>query len=184
MPRSQKHPLRPLTAEERNQLEQFSRSHSQTAQRVARAKSLLGVAKGMSFSDAAKSAARKSGDAVGELVARFNAEGLKALQPRHGGGYSIKYTPEQRSRILQEVRRTPDRELDATSTWSLSSLQRALRQLPGFEQLSTFTILEVLHEAGLSWQHNRSWCQTGTAVRKRKQGSVVVSDPDCEAKKT
>ena len=40
------------------------------------------------------------------------------------------------------------------------------------------------HEAGLSWQRNRTWCETGTAVRKRKHGSVVVTDPDCDAKKT
>jgi hypothetical protein len=81
-------------------------------------------------------------------------------------------------------RRIPDRELDGTSTWSLTTLQRALRQHPEFEQISTFTILAVLHEAGLSWQRNRTWCETGTAVRKRKHGSVVVTDPDCDAKKT
>ena len=34
-----------------------------------------------------------------------------------------------------------------------------------------------------SWQRSRSWCQTGTAQRKRKSGIVTVIDPDSEAKK-
>jgi transposase len=184
MPRPHKNPLRLLTSDEQTHLEHLARSHTPPAIVVARAKSLLAVANGMNFTAAASSAGRKSGPAISQLVARFNTESLNALHSRHAGGYAIKYTPEQRSRILEEVRRTPDRELDGTSTWSLTTLQRALRQHPDFEQLSTFTILEVLHQAGLSWQRNRTWCETGTAVRKRKHGSVVVTDPDCDAKKT
>ena len=37
------------------------------------------------LSEAARRAGRRSGDAVAHLVARFNAEGLAALTPRHGG---------------------------------------------------------------------------------------------------
>lgn len=94
------------------------------------------------------------------------------------------YTLEQRQTILKEARRTPDRELDGTSNWSLTTLQRTLRKQANLENLSTFVILQVLHEAGLSWQRNRTWCETGTAVRQRKHGSVVVTDEDCDAKKT
>jgi transposase len=184
MPRPHNHPLRTLTTDEQNHLEHLARSHTHPAIVVARAKSLLAVSHGMNFTAAAGNAGRKSGPAVANLVARFNTESLDALHPRHGGGYAIKYTPEQRNRILEEVRRVPDRELDGTSTWSLTTLQRALRQYPEFQQISTFTILAVLHESGLSWQRNRTWCETGTAVRKRKHGSVVVTDPDCDAKKT
>lgn len=184
MPRPHNHPLRTLTTDEQNQLEHLARSHTHPAIIVARAKSLLAVANGMNFTAAAKSVGRKSGPAVSHLVARFNTHGVDALHSRHGGGYIIKYTSEQRNRILEEVRRSPDRELDGTSTWSLTTLQRALRQHPKFEQISTFTILAVMHEAGLSWQRNRTWCETGTAVRKRKHGWVVVTDPDCDAKKT
>ncbi len=184
MPRVQKDPLRPLTLEEQTQLELLTRSQTQPAMIVARAKSLLGVANGQKFTDAARSAGKKSGDAVAHLITRFNFEGLDALKPRHGGGYPVKYTPEQRQKILELARRTPDRELDGTSNWSLTTLQRTLRKQPGLENLSTFVILEVLHEAGLSWQRNRTWCETGTAVRQRKHGTVVVTDVDCDAKKT
>ena len=72
----------------------------------------------------------------------------------------------------------------ARRPWSLTTLQRALRAAEdGLPRVSTYTILNVLHEAGYSWQHNRSWSQTGQAVRKRKTGKVIVTDPDTEAKK-
>src|SRR3982751_2308767 len=64
-------------------------------------------------------------------------------------------------------------------------LQRALRQAEeGLPTISTYTIWQVLHHAGRSWQKSRTWCDTGVVVRKRKRGVVMVSDPDAGAKKT
>jgi transposase len=171
-------PLRPLSEAEREQLTRVARSQAERADRVARAKALLAVADEASFTAAARAAGRTSGDAVAHLVSRFNQHGLGALDARHGGGPPIQYGPAERERILCAARRTPDRERDGTATWSLTTLQRALRQAPdGLPQVSTFTILQVLHEAGLSWQANRSWCETGVAQRKRKAGVVRVVDP-------
>lgn len=185
MPRVQKDPLRPLTTEERHDLERVSRSQSEPAGHVARAKELLAVADGRRFTDAARLAGRRSGDAVAHLVARFNREGLAALEPGHGGGQPQRYTAVEQERILQEVRRTPDREQDKTATWSLSTLQGALRRAPdGLPGISTYTIWCVLHDAGFTWDKDRSWCETGTAIRKRKSGTVTVIDPDATPKKT
>ena len=185
MPRQQKDPLRGVTEEERLCLEQLSRAQREAAAHVARAKALLAVADGMSFSDAARTAGRRSGDAIAHLVARFNSEGLGAIEPRRNRGRDPLYGNTERERILQEVRRTPEREQDGTNTWSLTTLQRALRQAPdGLPHLSTYTIWCVLHDAGLSWQRDRSWCETGSAQRVRKQGVVCVTDPDTEAKKS
>ena len=185
MPRPQNDPLRPLTAAEHAALERLSRAQTASAALVARAKALLAVAAGRSFTDAARAAGRKSGDAVAHLVARFNREGLTTLTPGHGGGQPKRYTPVEQERILREVRRTPDRDTDQTGTWSLTTLQRALRQAPdGLPTVSTATIGNVLHEAGFAWQRDRSWCETGVVVRKRKSGAVTVVDPDAVAKKT
>jgi hypothetical protein len=50
--------------------------------------------------------------------------------------------------------------------------------------VSTFTILHALHEAGYSWQQSRTWCKTGTTLRKRKDGTVEESsDPLTQEKK-
>ena len=185
MCRRQKAPLRVLSEEEREQLERCSRSLTRPADEVIHAKELLAVADGHAFTEAAKLAGRKSGDAVAHLVARFNAVGLAALHTRHGGGPPIRYTSVECERILREFRRAPDRRLDGTATWSLVTLQRALRRAPdGLPRVSTHTIGCVLHEAGYTWQQDRTWCDTGKAIRIRKSGPVEVTDPDAAGKKT
>jgi winged helix-turn helix protein len=183
--RPPKEPLRPLTAAERTALEHLSRASSERADRVTRAKLLLAVADGASFTAAAQAVGRRSGDAVAHLVSRFNAEGLAAVMPRHGGGPPVQYGSAERERILTGFRRAPDREQDGTATWSLSTLQRAWRRAPdGLPTVSTATILAVLWEAGYTWQQNRTWCPTGTARRKRRDGTVVtITDPHATPKK-
>jgi hypothetical protein len=185
MTRRQKDPLRPLAPEEQTALERLSRSQTEPASHVARAKALLAVAAGESYSAAAQTAGRRSGDAVAHLVTRFNQQGLAAIVPGHGGGPPPTYPVAERNRILAEVRRMPDRERDGTATWSLMTLRHALRTAPnGLPNVSTATIRAVLIEAGWSWQRSRSWCATGTAQRKRKHGIITVVDPDAEAKKS
>ena len=184
MPRPQKDPLRPLTSDEHAWLDRLSRSHTEPAAQVARAKALLAVEAGRRYTEAARAAGRRSGDAVAQLVARFNRAGLAALARGHGGGQPKRYAWGEQERILREVRRVPDRDADRTGTWSLATLRRALRQAPdGLPAVSTYTIWSVLHEAGFTWQKDRSWCETGTAIRKRKSGTVTVRDPDAGAKK-
>jgi transposase len=184
MTRRQKDPLRPLTSDERSLLEQVQGARSAGVDRVARATALLAVADGASYTAAAQVAGRRSGDGVAQLVARFNAVGSAALESRHGGGPAQQYGTVEQARILVEFLRTPDREQDQTATWSLVTLQRALRRAPdGLPQVSTFTILQTVHEAGYTYQRSRSWCHTGTARRKRKRGVVTVTDPDTTQKK-
>jgi transposase len=143
-----------VTEEERKMMEQIARAQSEPASHVARAKMLLAVADGKTYQAAAEAAGRKSNDAVSAA---------------------------ERERILAEARRTPERERDGTATWTLSTLQRALRQAPdGLPKVSTYTIWHVLREAGFGWQESRTWCETGKVKRKRKGGVVEVTDPDAE----
>jgi transposase len=185
MSRRKKDPLRPLTDDEVAALTQLSRSQAAPAAQVARALMLLAVARGDDYQRAARAAGRRSGDAVSHLVARFNAEGLTALSPRHGGGHRVVYGPEARRQILEEVNRPPTPEADGTATWSLGTLRKALRSTPdGLPRVSTYTLWRVLHGAGYSHQRNRTWCPTGTALRRRKAGVAAVTDPDAESKKS
>src|SRR6266511_1912047 len=175
MAHPQKLRLRALSADEQEALEAVARAGSERADRVARAKALLAVAVGSSFAAAARAAGRRSGVAVAGLVARA---------PGHGGGPPVAYGAAARERILREFRRVPDREGDGTATWSLTTLQRALRAAPdGLPCVSTKTLLYALWEAGYTWQQSRTWCDTGTVVRKRKAGPVTVTDPDATPKK-
>ena len=185
MSRRRKDPLRSLTEDERRELLNRSRSRTTPAVSVARAVMLLAVADGSDYQQAARAAGRKSGDAVSHLVARFNREGLTALDPRHGGGHARTYDAAARDRILREAARIPTPEADGTATWSLSILRRVLRAAPdGLPKVSTFTIWQVLHGAGYTFQRTRTWCPTGSALRKRKAGVATVIDPDAGAKKS
>jgi transposase len=185
MSRRKKDPLRPLTDDEVAILTQISRAQAEPAARVARAAMLLAVSRGHDYRQAARSVGRRSGVAVSHLVARFNAEGLPALDPRHGGGQPRAYDHEATERILREARRRPTPEADGTATWSLATLRKALREAPdGLPRVSTYTIWRVLREANSSHQRSRTWCPTGTVLRVRKTGPVFVTDPDTSSKKS
>ncbi|MHB9131481.1 MAG: helix-turn-helix domain-containing protein [Armatimonadota bacterium] len=184
MPTGQKIRLRAVTAEERQTIDQLARAQSAPAVVVAWATMLQAVADGATCQAAAQAAGRRNRDTVTDLVVRFNAEGLGALVPRPRGHPPYRYGPEEADRILQEVRRTPDPEQDGAATWSLTLLQRAVRRAPdGLPAVSTWTIFQVLHDAGYSWQEKRTWCKTGVVQRKRRGKIVEVTDPQAETKK-
>jgi transposase len=185
MSRHRKDPLRPLIPDERIELSRLSRSPSAPAAEVDRARALLAIADGASYTAAAHLVGRGHNETISAWVSRFNRDGLSAVRPHHGGGPRLRYGAHEQQRILTEWARPPQREQDGTATWSLSLLQKALRQAPdGLPEVSTFTIWRTLHEAGLSWQKSRTWCATGVALRARKRGVVRVSDPDAIAKKS
>ena len=69
----------------------------------------LELPNGQTYGEAAQAAGRRSGNAVSQLLSRFNREGLAAIEPRHGGGPRPVYGVAEQERILAEARRTPDR---------------------------------------------------------------------------
>lgn len=175
----QKEPLRPMTAEEQAALERLTQASSARVDQVRRAAALLAVAQGLPFAQAAQRAGFRSGTAVADLVARFNRRGVAAMILAPGRGRKPTYDLAARARIVATAQRTPDRRTDGTATWSLSTLERSLRQ-EAFPRLSATTIRRVLEDAGSSYQRTRTWCPTGTAQRKRKAGVVTVVDPHTE----
>src|SRR5947209_8374083 len=122
---------------------------------------------GMSLIEAARVAGWRVHDTVTRLMRRFNERGLAALDDLPRSGHPRSYGPRERARIEQELQRSPDLKEDGTATWSLTTLQRTLREAPdGLPEVSTFTILHTIHEAGYTWQKNRTWCKTGFTLHK------------------
>lgn len=183
MARPQHEPLRPLTLQEAATLQRLAKATSERHDRRQRAGALLAVAAGATFRDAARQAEYQDADSVSQLVARFNQRGLAALDIARGRGHPPSYGPAERARILAMLQRPPERRADGTATWSLTLLERALRQEAGLERLSATTIRQALHEAGYTFQRTRTWCPTGAARRKRASGVVTVVDPDAEQKR-
>src|SRR6266700_1192336 len=79
-------------------------------------------------------------------------------------------------------KRPTDRREDGTASWSLSTLQQALRKTD-LPDMARETIRQVLHEAGYRFQQTRTWCRTGYALRKRKSGTVTTYDEQTPEKK-
>ncbi len=178
----QKERLRPLTLAEQRELETIGKASSERVDRARRATTLLAVARGESFSAAARAAGYGSPQAVTYLVRRFNREGGGALRIAAGRGRRPTYDAAARARIVATAQRPPDRKVDGTATWSLSTLERTVRR-EGLPRVGATTIRRVLHDAGSSYQRTRTWCPTGTAQRKRKAGVVQVVDPQTEEKR-
>jgi transposase len=181
MGRPRKEELRDLKEEERHELKRVEKATSERVDAVKRAKALLLVAEGTTFS-AAGHEVDLSGEAVAQLVRRFNQRGLPVLETATGRGRKPTYTSEHRKRVLAELQGEPDRKKDQTATWSLALLQKVLRQAD-LPRISRETIRGVLHEAGYSYQRTRTWCRTGYALRKRKSGTVTVYDLETPEKK-
>src|SRR5215208_3703234 len=175
----QKERLRPLTMAEQRELKRLAKASSERVDRVKRATAVLAVAGGQSFSAAARAAGFRRPQAVTYLVRRFNRVGLGALRIAAGRGRRPTYDAAARARIVATAQRPPDRKLDGTATWALSTRERTVRR-EGRPRLGATTIRRVLHAAGSSYPRTRTWCPTGPAQRKRKVGVVQVVDPQTE----
>jgi transposase len=182
MPRAALRPLRELTEAERTHLSVLARATSERADVRQRAVALLAVAQGQSYTAAARRAGYASGEAVSRLVQRVNARGLAALEIAPGRGRKLTYSTAERQQILNTLQQAPERATDQSATWSLTLLQRRLRA-QGLPQVSRDTIHKTVRTAGYTWQRTRTWCPTGTARRRRKAGTVTVTDPEAEQKR-
>ena len=174
--------LRALTDEERATLTRVGTASSERVDRARRATALLAVAAGMTFADAARRAGFRRSTAVADLIARFNRRGLAALDIAPGRGPRVTYGPAARAQIVATAQRPPDRRDDGTATWSLTTRRRTL-QREALPEVGATTVRRTLHAAGSSYQRTRTWCPTGTALRKRKDGVVRVVDPETEGKR-
>src|SRR4051795_10881075 len=174
--------LRPLTLAEQRELKTITKASSERLDRVRRAAAVLAVARGQRFEAAAREAGLRSGTTVSNLVRRFNQAGLGALRIAAGRGRRPTDDAAPPPRIGGAAQRPPDRKVDGTATWSLSTLERTIRR-EGLSEVGATTIRRVLRDAGSSYQRTRTWCPTGTAQRKRKAGVVTVVDPQTEEKR-
>jgi Homeodomain-like domain len=174
--------LRPLSAEEEEQLRRLAHARSERGDVHHRAVALLAIAEGATRTAAAQRAGYTQGVAVSRLIHRFNATGLAAVEIAPGRGRKPTYHAAERQQVLDLLAQPPERTQDQSATWSLTLLQRRLRA-NGLPQISRDTIHQTLRAAGYRWQRTRTWCPTGTARRKRGGRVVEVVDPEAERKK-
>src|SRR5260221_12694351 len=115
MGKEQKHPLRALTPQEEQELQRLAKATSERVDVVKRARALLSVRAGQSFTDAAREAGYTSGDSISQLVERFNEQGLEALLIEPGRGRKVTYKNAKRAHIVAEVQEKQYRQADQTT---------------------------------------------------------------------
>lgn len=160
MGRQPKQPLRRLTESEKTEMMRITASGVERVERIRRARALLAVDGGQSYTQAARTSRMRSSSGVAALVQRFHQRGMAALDTLPGAGRHRMYGDAEKRLILQEV----EREIDRSPAWSLSSLQEALHNAPeGTPKVSAKTIGQVLREAGYRWHaDDHSWTRNGS----------------------
>jgi transposase len=152
----QKRPLRQLTQQEREELFQKATSLSERVSTVKKAKALLAVADGGTFTEAGRQVGM-SRDGVSQLVERFHHRGVEALSIAPGRGRKPTYTSQDHEQILQEIQRRPTWDVDQCTVWSLPLLQKSL-YAKGFLDICPKTIRLVLQAHGWKYQQTtRTW---------------------------
>jgi transposase len=96
-------------------------------------------------------------DKVRKWVIRFNAHGMKGLQPtRRKPGPRGKFSPKLRARIV-EIAQTPPRDLGLLrTTWTLDALRDYLIDHGVVSEISRESLRQILLQGGVSWQGHRA----------------------------
>jgi transposase len=147
--------LRALTGDERRELERLSRSRTEEARLVVRAKIVLGLAAG----ERPYQVADRVG--VGRMAAyewlhRFNAEGLKGLTDHPRPGRPPTYTAEQRAEVIAAALTKPEALGLPFASWTLDRLRAYLSEHKGIGIKRT-RIDEILIAEGLRWRKQETW---------------------------
>ena len=148
-----------MTESEIQQLTDITNSKVERVERIRRARAILAVAKGQSFTGAAKEARMRSNSGIAAIVQRFHERGMDSLNTIPGAGRRPVYDHGQRKAILVEI----EREMERTPFWSLSTLEKALkRSTTNVPKVSAKTICQVLKDAGYRWLPNEHvWSKNG-----------------------
>jgi len=147
--------LRPLTADERKELERLARSRTEEARLVQRAKIILGLAAGeRPYQVADRVGVGRA--AAYEWLHRFNAEGLKGLTDHPRPGRPHTYTAEQRAEVVAAALTKPEDLGLPFASWTLDRLQAYLGEDKGIPIKRT-RIDEILIAEGLRWRKQETW---------------------------
>lgn len=144
---------RPLTIEERQELEKLSRSKAAEHRLVQRAQFILAVHTGETIPHIAQRLGVTPATLYTRLK-RFEVEGLKSLQDRERGGRKPIYTEAERGTMIATARTHPDQLGQAFGTWTLDRLVAYLRKAHDIG-VSRAQLARILKEEGLRWYQEK-----------------------------
>jgi len=140
---------RPITEEERKELEQLKRSQTAEARLVERAKMILWYQDGQRPVDIAAKLDRTAAT-VYSRIKRFDREGLAGLQDKHKSGRKPTYTETERGQVIALARTDPQKFGLPFGHWTLDRLVVYLRENDQLG-ISRAQLARVLKAEGLRW---------------------------------
>jgi transposase len=114
--------LRKLTDEERAELNRWAQSRTLPAGDVFRARLVLALAEGQSYSEIEASLGT-SRPTIARWKARFEELGIPGLDPQHKGSKPRTATPATQARVLRKTTQKPE---DGSTHWSCRKMAAAL----------------------------------------------------------
>lgn len=127
-----------MTDEEREELTLWAQSRTLAAGGVFRARLVLALADGQSYSQI-ESSLGTSRPTIARWKARFEELGMPGLNPQHKGSQPRTATPEMQARVLRKTTQQPE---DGSTHWSCRKMASALK-------LSKSTIHRIWTQARL-----------------------------------
>src|SRR5688572_22681994 len=159
--------VRPLTPEERSQVEQLVRSSDTITHRRARIILLSVEGRQVAEIVAAVGLCDRS---VRNTLRRFNREGLSMLPRRYPPG-AVRRLDEAGRAALVELLHTPPTAFGIESAlWTAPDLARVAKEQGLAEQLSPDTVREEIRRAGKSWKRAKRWTTSPDPDYQRKKG--------------
>ena len=159
------------TEEDKKELERLSKSRTDEARMVERAKIVLGCLAGRRNDEVAKELSIQAAT-VGFWRKRFASEGLAGLSDRPRPGKPAFYPKQElRERILKQLEEPPPAGL---SSWDGGTLAEALA-------VSDDAVWRVLRKEGIQLRRHRSWCVSTDPEFSTKAADVIglyLNPPD------
>ena len=152
----------PLSEQQRTELNDIAQSRSLPAGFVFRAKLILLLAEGRSFS-AIKARLQTTAPTIARWKGRFLEAGLEGLDTYHPGQKAVVLTPALRAKILAATRKKPE---DGSTHWSCRKLAAALG-------VSKDMVHRVWREAGLKPHRLERYLTSDDPDFERKAADII-----------
>lgn len=148
--------LRPLTEEEDQVITQISRSGTEEARLVERARMLELARDGLSAREIARRMSMgKDGYRPRKWITRFNEQGLEGLQDAPRSGAPARYEADVRAKVLATALAHPQELGLPFASWTIERLHTYVHE-QGIWMGKT-RMFEILQEEGLRWYKQEGW---------------------------
>jgi transposase len=162
---------RPLSDEERRQLESWRRSEQRV--KSVRARVIL-LAEVTPNGVVVARAVGVHVQTVRDLVRTFRAKGLAGLQPRARTGRPRRFAKSAEQVLIEILHERPEKYGLDDARWTLETAAKALAKQLGVGSVSIETVRRLLRRSRYSWQRAKEWLESPDPEYARKKGGETA----------